>query len=191
MRRHEVPAVISALQASRGQPEQYDALDVRIPFIADRLFENGSEQWVTPDLFIERQDHLPDQGLIEPCGGAAMLETSCTHTEGLHLTRRNSMVGLIDFAPTAETVECRVRPGYGYNGARRLRQGLANLLSRFSELRMLMTGQEVQAEWLMAIRGDAVAALVALGCGYPVKRQPSGRINRARRSPFSNEKATA
>ncbi len=30
-----------------------------------------------------------------------------------------------------------------------------------------MTGQEVEAEQLMAMGGDAVAAIIAAGCGYP------------------------
>ena len=34
-----------------------------------------------------------------------------------------------------------------------------------------MTGQEVQTEQLMAMGGDAVAAVVAAGCGYPGDEQ--------------------
>jgi hypothetical protein len=32
---------------------------------------------------------------------------------------------------------------------------------------MIMTGQEVQTEQLMAMGGEAVAAVIAAGCGYP------------------------
>jgi hypothetical protein len=32
---------------------------------------------------------------------------------------------------------------------------------------MLMTGQDVEASQLMAMGGDAVAAILAAGCGYP------------------------
>ena len=46
-------------------------------------------------------------------------------------------------------------------------KGLAHLLVRFPELRMLMTGGEIQAEQLMEIGGDAVAAIIAAGCGCP------------------------
>ena len=46
-------------------------------------------------------------------------------------------------------------------------KGLAILLGLFPELRMVMTGQEVQAEQLMSMGGDAVAAIIAAGCGYP------------------------
>lgn len=74
------------------------------------------------------------------------------------------MVGLIDIAPAAEIVD--VQGGsvtvYGVSA-----KGLAYLLGRFPELRKLMTGKEVQAEQLMAMGGDAVAAIIAAGCGYP------------------------
>jgi hypothetical protein len=46
-------------------------------------------------------------------------------------------------------------------------KGVAHLLGRFPELRMLMTGQEVQTEQLMTMGGDAVAAIISAGCGYP------------------------
>jgi hypothetical protein len=74
------------------------------------------------------------------------------------------MVGLIDIAPKIETVEVQSTPVtvHGISA-----KGLAHLLGRFPELRMLMTGQEVQTEQLMAMGGDAVAAIIAAGCGYP------------------------
>ena len=46
-------------------------------------------------------------------------------------------------------------------------KGVAHLLGRFPELRMLMTGQEVETAQLMAMGGDAVAAIISAGCGYP------------------------
>jgi hypothetical protein len=46
-------------------------------------------------------------------------------------------------------------------------KGLAHLLGRFPELRKLRTGQEVEIEQLMVMGGDAVAAIIAAGCGYP------------------------
>jgi enoyl-CoA hydratase/carnithine racemase len=73
------------------------------------------------------------------------------------------MVGLIDIAPAVETVDVQGAPVTVYGVSAK---GLAHLLGRFPELRMLMTGQEVQTEQLMAMGGDAVAAIIAAGCGY-------------------------
>jgi hypothetical protein len=74
------------------------------------------------------------------------------------------MVGLIDIAPRTETVVVQGTPVpvHGISA-----KGLAYLLGRFPELRKLMTGQEVEIEQLMAMGGDAVAAIIAAGCGYP------------------------
>jgi hypothetical protein len=74
------------------------------------------------------------------------------------------MVGLIDIAPSVKTIEVQGTPVTVHGVSAK---GLAHLLSRFPELRMLMTGQEVQAEQLMSMGGDAVAAIIAAGCGYP------------------------
>jgi hypothetical protein len=74
------------------------------------------------------------------------------------------MVGLIDIAPRTETVLVHGTPVpvHGISA-----KSLAHLLGRFPELRMLLTGQEVEIEQLMAMGGDAVAAIIAAGCGYP------------------------
>jgi hypothetical protein len=74
------------------------------------------------------------------------------------------MVGLVDIAPHIETIEVQGAPVavHGISA-----KGLANLLGRFPELRKLMSGQQVEAEQLMAMGGDAVAAIIAAGCGYP------------------------
>jgi hypothetical protein len=74
------------------------------------------------------------------------------------------MVGLIDIAPVTETVVAQGKPitVHGVSA-----KGLAHLLARFPEMRRLMTGQEVQADQLLAMGGDAVAAIIAAGCGYP------------------------
>jgi hypothetical protein len=74
------------------------------------------------------------------------------------------MVGLIDIAPHIETIEVQGAPVavHGISA-----KGLATLLGRFPELRKLMSGQEVQAEELMTMGGDAIAAIIAAGCGYP------------------------
>ncbi|MDE2284712.1 MAG: hypothetical protein KGK33_08880 [Hyphomicrobiales bacterium] len=74
------------------------------------------------------------------------------------------MVGLIDIAPRTETVDvhgaCVAVHGISA-------KGVAHLLGRFPELRKLMSGQDVDAAELMAMGGDAVAAIIAAGCGYP------------------------
>ena len=67
-------------------------------------------------------------------------------------------------------------------------KGVAHLLGRFPELRMLMTGQDVEADQLMAMGGDAVAAIIAAGCGYPGDEKAeavAGKLvdRRAGRSP--------
>lgn len=74
------------------------------------------------------------------------------------------MVGLIDIAPKIETVDVQGTcvTVHGISA-----KGVAHLLGRFPELRMLMTGQEVETEQLTAMGGDAVAAIISAGCGYP------------------------
>ena len=74
------------------------------------------------------------------------------------------MVGLIDIAPSIDIVEVQGTPVtvHGVSAS-----GLASLLGRFPDLRKLMTGLEVETAQLMAIGGDAVAAIIAAGCGYP------------------------
>ena len=74
------------------------------------------------------------------------------------------MIGLIDIAPKIETVDVQGAPVtvHGISA-----KGVAHLLGRFPELRMMMSGQEVEAAQLMAMGGDAVASIIAAGCGYP------------------------
>ena len=74
------------------------------------------------------------------------------------------MVGLIDIAPSAETVEVQ---GASVEVLGVSASGLAVLLGRFPDLRKLMTGLDVETGQLMAIGGEAVAAIIAAGCGYP------------------------
>jgi len=74
------------------------------------------------------------------------------------------MAGLLDIAPAVETIDVRGSSVevYGISS-----KGVAILLSRFPELRMLMTGKEVGMERLMEMGGDAVSAIIAAGIGYP------------------------
>ena len=72
------------------------------------------------------------------------------------------MVGLIDIAPQIERVDVREKPVevHGISA-----KGLAYLLGRFPDLRRLMTGQDVDAQQLLTVGGDAVAAIIGAGCG--------------------------
>lgn len=74
------------------------------------------------------------------------------------------MVGLIDIAPRVEAIPVQGASVqvYGVSAS-----GLALLLSRFPELRKLMTGIEVETTQLISVGGEAVAAIIAAGCGYP------------------------
>ena len=74
------------------------------------------------------------------------------------------MVSLIDIAPTTETVNVQ-GAAVAVHGISA--KGVAYVLGRFPELRRLMSGQTVDVEQLMAMGGDAVAAIIAAGCGYP------------------------
>ena len=74
------------------------------------------------------------------------------------------MVGLIDIAPKVETVDVQ-GTSIAVHGISA--KGVAHLLGQFPELRMLMTGQNVETAQLMAMGGAAVAAIISAGCGYP------------------------
>src|SRR5436309_5782252 len=74
------------------------------------------------------------------------------------------MVGLVDLAPRVENV-----PVEGAEVAVQgiSAKGVAYLLGRFPDLRRLMTGQDVGVDQLLASGGEAVAAIIAAGCGVP------------------------
>lgn len=74
------------------------------------------------------------------------------------------MAGLVDIAPSVEhvTVGAAKVPVYGVSA-----KGIALLLARFPELRELMSGREVGIDKLLDMGGDAVAAIIAAGCGFP------------------------
>ena len=78
------------------------------------------------------------------------------------------MAGLLDIAPLTEKVSVRGADVeiYGVSA-----KGVALLLARFPELRMLMSGKTVEIDRLMAMGGDAVSAIIAAGCGYPGNEQ--------------------
>ena len=74
------------------------------------------------------------------------------------------MVDLLDIAPQYESVEILGKsvtvPGVSA-------KGVAYLLGRFPELRKLMVGATVEVEQLMTVGGEAVASIIAAGCGHP------------------------
>ena len=74
------------------------------------------------------------------------------------------MAGLVDIAPAVETVDVGGTPVKCYGVSAK---GIAYLLARFPDLRAMMAGQEVETDALFAMGGDAVAAIIAAGCGFP------------------------
>lgn len=78
------------------------------------------------------------------------------------------MPGLLDIAPAVETVEIRGTKVEVYGVSVK---GIAYLLQRFPELRAMLSGREVNADRLIEIGGDAVAAIIAAGTGYPGNEQ--------------------
>lgn len=76
------------------------------------------------------------------------------------------MVGLLDIAPLTKDVpvgENNITVG-GVSA-----HGIASLLSKFPELRKMMSGGnvDVAVDDLVAIVPDAIAAIIAAGCGCP------------------------
>jgi hypothetical protein len=74
------------------------------------------------------------------------------------------MTSLLDIAPSIETVEINGKK-VAVDGVSA--EGIAILLRRFPELRQLLSGRTVEAERLMAMGGEAVAAIIAAGTGFP------------------------
>ncbi|PSJ55762.1 phage pre-tape measure protein [Pseudaminobacter soli (ex Li et al. 2025)] len=85
------------------------------------------------------------------------------------------MAGLLDIAPVAETVTALGEKVEVYGVSAK---GVAVLLSRFPELRMLITGKSVDVDRLMEMGGDAVSAIIAAGCGYPGSEQAEAMADR-------------
>lgn len=74
------------------------------------------------------------------------------------------MVGLLDIAPLTEKVAVG---GQNIDVVGVSAAGIVSLIARYPEVKMLMAGKEVDVGALMAIGGDAVAALIAASVGYP------------------------
>jgi hypothetical protein len=76
------------------------------------------------------------------------------------------MVGLLDIADLTREVEVR---GTKISVTGISTKGVASLLDKFPDLRKIVAqrSDEVSAESLVAQVPDAVAAVIAAGCGYP------------------------
>lgn len=76
------------------------------------------------------------------------------------------MVGLLDIAPLSRKVTVG-KDEVEVLGVSAL--GIAKLLSKFPEMRMLMTGTdlEIGPDKMMEMVPDAISAIIAAGCGYP------------------------
>ena len=78
------------------------------------------------------------------------------------------MASLLDIAPVTETVSIN---GTGVTVTGVSAQGVAHLLSRFPEIRMMMTGKAPDPARLVEMGGEAIAALIAAGTGHPGDQQ--------------------
>jgi hypothetical protein len=78
------------------------------------------------------------------------------------------MVGLLDIAPLTEkvTVGGKQIEVFGVSAA-----GVASLIAHFPEIKKLMAGKELDVQSLLAMSGDAIAAIIAAGCGFPGDEQ--------------------
>lgn len=77
------------------------------------------------------------------------------------------MVGLLDIAPITEAVSVR---GQQIEVRGISAKGVAVILSRFPVIRQLMAGvrkDEITADDLIALAPDAIASIIAAGCGHP------------------------
>lgn len=74
------------------------------------------------------------------------------------------MVGLLDIAPLTEKVSVG---GATVEVSGVSASGIISLIARFPEFRLLMTGKEVDVGSLIAMGGQAVAAIIAAGVGFP------------------------
>src|SRR3954468_11420524 len=65
--------------------------------------------------------------------------------------------------------------------------GISYLLARFPEFRMMLTGREVKVEQLMSLAPDAIAAVIACGCGIV----PTGQEGDTERQEKAEAKAAS
>jgi hypothetical protein len=88
--------------------------------------------------------------------------------------------GLLDVAFVTEEVA-----GVRIAGVSAL--GISYLLARFPEFRMMLTGREVKVDQLMTLAPDAIAAVIACGCGVV----PTGKEGDEKRQHDAEAKAAS
>jgi hypothetical protein len=95
------------------------------------------------------------------------------------------MPGLLDIAvQTAEVQGVTV-----YGGSAR---GIAYLFGRFPEIRMLMSEMQVSVDRIIGMAPEAVAAIIAVGCGYvPGGHDADGKPITAEMQIAAEEKAAS
>jgi len=74
------------------------------------------------------------------------------------------MRGLLDIAPRVSAVPVA---GGEVDVCGVSVRGIAHLLAKFPALQSLLSGRQVDAEKLIAVAPDAIAAIIAAGCGQP------------------------
>jgi hypothetical protein len=75
------------------------------------------------------------------------------------------MAGLLDIVPASASVDVG---GVSVSVSGVSAKGIASLLGRFPEIKAALTGGEgITAEKLISLTPDAVAAIIAAGCGFP------------------------
>lgn len=74
------------------------------------------------------------------------------------------MAGLLDIVPASAQVEV-LGVSVAVQGV--TARGIASLLGRFPAVQGALTGDGITAEKLVALAPDAVAAIIAAGCGFP------------------------
>lgn len=74
------------------------------------------------------------------------------------------MPGLLDIAPTTETVKIR---GVEITVHGISAKGIAHLLAKYPEIRKLLSGRTVENDDLIGLGADIVSAIIAAGVGHP------------------------
>jgi hypothetical protein len=74
------------------------------------------------------------------------------------------MAGLLDIVPASASVDVG---GVSVAVSGVSVKGIASLLARFPEIQGAMTGEGITADKIIALAPDAVAAIIAAGCGSP------------------------
>jgi hypothetical protein len=84
------------------------------------------------------------------------------------------VVGLLDIAPTGQDVPFR-------DGTLRVRgvgaKGLSRLFSRFPDLAKMVQGGGIDVGALLALGGDAIAAVIAEGLGQPGDEATEAKVD--------------